>query len=136
MKRLKAILPSLKEKKRYLVYEIESEPKLSFSECSKALAYAYFSFMGNLGVAEAGIMNLKEMFDYGLQRGIIRAKNNSLDKLRASFCLLGSYGGKRISIRSVAASGSLKKAYNCFLLAKPKKKRQDTKAAGKEKKGN
>ena len=61
MAKIKPVLPSLREKKRYLVFEIVSkEPIKDFSVISKAIWKALLDLSGVLGASKAGIWLLIE----------------------------------------------------------------------------
>lgn len=102
----KAVIPSLREKKRYLAFEVIGSP--DFLSVQAAIASGLESYLGKKGVAEAGAIYLQEK--YNGKRGLIRVSHTSLDKLRASLALITHVGGKPAIIRSVGASGSMKKA--------------------------
>ncbi len=111
MARIKAILPSLREKKRYLAFGILSKKRIKdYSGVSKAIWQGMLSFAGTKGVAQAGLILLPEKYDPQTQRGIIRVSNRQVDALKASLALIQEINGVPAIIRSVGVSGSLKKA--------------------------
>ena len=58
--KLKPVLPSLREKKRYLVFEVISKEKIKdFKPVSDAVKDASYHFLGVFGMAKAGIMLLE-----------------------------------------------------------------------------
>jgi ribonuclease P/MRP protein subunit POP5 len=111
MKRLKAVLPSLREKKRYLAFEIVSDGKIADKQAVfSAIKRAWQSYLGELEAGKAGIMLLGECYNDEKQRGLIRVKAGYLDKLRASLCYVKEIDGRQAIVRSVYASGIIKKA--------------------------
>lgn len=110
-KRLKPLLPTLKEKKRYLAFEIVSKAKIKdFSEVSKAIQAAVLAFVGTKGAADLGIIMIPEKFDPATQKGLIKVSHNGLDILRASFAQVIQIGNEPAIVRSIGASGILEKA--------------------------
>jgi len=104
-------MPSLRERKRYLAFEIVSEqPITDFEAVKKAIWNSALGYLGELGCAEAGIMIMKDKYDQKTQRGLIRVDNKSLDKLRATLSLVEQINKQNAIVRSVGASGILKKA--------------------------
>ncbi len=101
----KAIMPSLREKRRYLVYRILSEEKLSNNNVKKAIEDACSSFMGELDYSKAGIMILGN-----LDTGVVRVNNKYLNKVRAGMMLIDSIDNHKVIIETVGISGILKKA--------------------------
>ncbi|MBI4145803.1 hypothetical protein HY489_00525 [Candidatus Woesearchaeota archaeon] len=115
-KRLKPLLPSLKEKKRYLAFEIVSESKIKeFSEVSRAIWNSSLSFYGTKGVATMGIQLLPEKYQATRQRGLIRVSHKSLDAMRACLALVTQVENQPAIIRSIGASGIIAKAEKKYL---------------------
>ena len=72
--KLKPVLPSLREKKRYLVFEVISKGKISNAdEVSDAIWRSSLQFIGQLGAAKAGLMVLNNKWSSELQRGISKS---------------------------------------------------------------
>jgi len=112
----KPLLPSLREKKRYLAYEVISSKKYNDAiEINKAIIDAAKEFLGNLGMAKAGILPLNDQFNQNLQRGILRVNNKHLDNLKASFIFVNKIIDNDVIIRSIGASGILKKTQQKYL---------------------
>ncbi len=111
MAKLKPILPTLREKKRYLVFEVLSKSKIkSFASVSKAIWQGMLSFNGTHGAAQAGIWLLNEKYNPQAQRGIIRVSNRGVDALKAGLTTVQEIDATPALIRSISVSGSLKKA--------------------------
>jgi len=113
---IKPILPSLKEKKRYLVFEIISKSKIkAFSAVSKAIFASSLAFAGDFGVAEMGLQVLPEKFDADKQKGILRVSADMVDELKASLALVEDIDGESCIIDTVGVSGILNKAEKNFM---------------------
>lgn len=112
----KPLLPTLREKKRYLAYEVISAHKFNDAfEVSKAIMDAAKDFLGNAGMARAGVIAMDDQFNQKLQKGIIRVNNRHLDNLRASLLFVEEINGEGAIIKSVGASGVLKKSQQKYL---------------------
>ncbi len=115
--KLKPVLPSLREKKRYLAFEIISKEKISdFSLVSNAIFNHSFQMLGRIGTAKAGIIPLANKWNAKLQRGIIKVSHNHVDALKSSLIFAGKIGSNDIIIRSLGVSGILNKAVKKFNL--------------------
>lgn len=115
-KKTKPLLPTSREKKRYLAYEVISSARFNdATEISKAIYDAAKEFLGNLGMAKAGIIVLNDQFDQRTQRGIVRVDNKHVDDLKASFIFINGIGTHESIVRSVGASGILKKTQQKYL---------------------
>lgn len=109
-------MPSLRERKRYLAFEIISEtPVQDFKAISAAITNTALGFIGELGCAEAGIIMLPDKYNTQNQRGLIRVNNKSLNRLRATLALVQQIDNKNVIVRSVGASGIIKKAFNNYI---------------------
>ena len=110
-KKLKPILPSLREKKRYLTFEIISKSKIKdFSGVSKAVWASLLSFMGEHGTAKAGAWVLSDKYNPATQRGIVKVNHKHVDQLKASLALIKDIDGNEAIVRSIIVSGMLNKA--------------------------
>ena len=116
--KLKPVLPSLREKKRYLVFEVVSNEKIGdINQVSSAIWNASLQFLGQLGTAKAGLMVLSNKWDQKLQRGIIKVSHKHVDAVRAALMFAGKIDNKDAIFRSLGISGILRKAESRFLKA-------------------
>ena len=116
--KLKPILPSLREKKRYLAFEVISKEKINDADSvSSAIWSCSLQFSGQLGAAKAGIMVLNNKWSPQLQRGIIKVSNKHVDAVKAALAFAGKIDGKDVIFRSIGVSGILNKAESKFLKA-------------------
>jgi len=114
--KIRSLLPSLREKKRYLAYEVISKDRFNDAvHVNKAIMEAAKEFIGNLGMARAGIITMGDQWNTDTQRGIIRVNNKHVDSLKASLVLARNINGKDAIIMSIGASGILKKARQKYL---------------------
>ncbi|MBD3304289.1 hypothetical protein GF343_04020 [Candidatus Woesearchaeota archaeon] len=111
MAKIKPVLPSLREKKRYLAFEIISkEPIKDFSDVSRAVWKALLDLSGVLGAAKAGIWLLSDKFYKDKQKGLIKVNHRNVDLLKSALCTIRQINGTDVIVRSVGLSGILKKA--------------------------
>ena len=116
MSRLKPLLPTLKEKKRYLAFEIISKSKIkAFSDVSKAILASALSFAGTKGVAKMGMWVIENKYSADTQRGLIRVTHTSLDELRASIALVKEIGEQDVVVKSLGVSGIMAKAEKRYI---------------------
>ena len=115
--KLKPILPSLREKKRYLVFEVISAEKVEgFNAVWNVIKDSCLRFFGELGFAKAGVVPLENKWNQKLQRGIIKISHKHVDAVRASLMLACKIEGKEVILRSIGLSGILNKAEKNYLL--------------------
>ena len=114
--KLKPVLPSLREKKRYLVYELISKNKFeSYQQVADAISYMALQFLGELGFGNAGIRMMHDQWDYARQRGIVKVSHLYVDHLRTALMLINSINEQEVIFRTVGISGILKKAKRKYL---------------------
>ena len=114
--KLKPVLPSLREKKRYLAFEVISKEKINdMGAVSNAIYNCSLKFLGLLGAAKAGIMVLDNKWDSKLQRGIIKVSHKHVDAVKASLVFADKIEDKEVIFRSLGVSGILRKAESKYL---------------------
>jgi RNase P/RNase MRP subunit POP5 len=104
------LLPALRQKKRYVVFEILAEEKFSFLDIKDSLELAMKEFFGQLGLSKAVPMLLKEKFSQEKQRFIIKVNNKHVDELISAIILVKKIKNTQVIIKSIITSGILKKA--------------------------
>lgn len=102
------LLPSLRSKKRYIVFEIHSSRIFPFSEVRQEVEEGLLRFLGELGMAKAGVLFVKEK--YKNQRFIIKVSHTMIDECRAGVILIKKIKNTPVLMRSLVVSGTLKKA--------------------------
>ena len=114
--KIKPVMPSLREKKRYLAFEVISKQKIEDSnKVKESIMGGALEFLGHLGMAKAGAIILKDKWNKDLQRGIIKVNNKEVDNLKAALAFIEKIDGKEAIVKSVGVSGILKKAENKYL---------------------
>ncbi len=113
--KLKAIPSSLREKKRYVAFEVLSKDKMNIDSIKKAIEDSFKEYVGLLGMSKGNLYVLKDKWNAERQRGIVRVNNKMLEHLKASFALIKEIEGKKVAIHAVGVSGILKKAEKRYL---------------------
>jgi len=112
MEKIKPLLPSLREKKRYVAFEIVSEKQFSFKQASEAVLDAALKYSGVKGLADMGLIILKEKFKKN--KGVMRVCTKYTNSLKASFCLAKNIDKEPMILKSLGVSGVLKKMDKCL----------------------
>ncbi len=109
--KLKRLSPSLREKKRYLAFEIISDSRIDdFNVISQEINSNYLACAGSFSAQSAGINVIYDKWNQEKQRGIIRVGHKHVDELKASLALLKQINSTPIIAKSIGLSGILKKA--------------------------
>ena len=114
--KLKPILPSLREKKRYLVFEVISRQKVNdFNKVSNAIWHYTLQFLGQSGGAKTGLMVLGNKWNPDLQRGIIKVSHKHVDEVKAALAFATKIDDNEVIFRTLGVSGIIRKAENKYL---------------------
>ena len=100
-------MPSLREKKRYVAFEVIADKKVKFQNVAEAIWKAILTFIGVKGTAEAGIIPIPEKWDSSKQRGTVRVNHKHVDNLKAAFIFITDIRGQPAIVRSLRVSGML-----------------------------
>ena len=113
--RPKTLPPSMRSKRRYLVFEIISENPVEYKDFIDVMWKSTMNFIGELGLSETQIRVLKNLYDKKSQRGVIKCKHDVVEKVRASLSLIQIIGESRAIIHIVGVTGTIKSARNKYL---------------------
>ena len=105
---MKPLLPSMREKKRYVVFETIVD-KFEQKKVEAILNENCLKFMGEFGVSKSGFMLLND--SWKKNKGIIKIDPKHVDELKMA---LGLITGKVI-VNVLGVSGTLKKAKQKFM---------------------
>lgn len=99
-------MPTLRERKRYLAFEVVAEKELHWNAIKKAIVDAMKSYVGIDGMSDAGLLFVKNNGN----KGILRVSHTSLNKIRAALIFITTIDNQKVMVRSIGASGMLNKA--------------------------
>jgi len=105
---MKKLLPSLKEKKRYIAFNILSEKILNKDDVERSIYNNCKSFIGEMNYAKAGVNIIPEFLM--ANKGIIRVNNKFVDHVKSSLMMIKEINNEKVIIRSIGVSGILNKA--------------------------
>lgn len=107
---IKPLRPSLREKLRYVVFEIISKEKINFASATSAIKKTFFELYGSYGLSGAAIKFFPKFWNAEKQRGIVKSTHLWAPHLRASFTLIREIGGQKALVYSLGTSGTILKA--------------------------
>ena len=109
-------MSTLKEKTRYLAFEVISDHKIGdFKAVSKEIQDKSLLLLGQLGLAKAGMRILPEKWNLDLQKGIVKVNHKHVDELKSSLTLIEKINNKKVIVKSLGVSGMLNKAEQKYL---------------------
>ena len=102
---MRPLQPTLKERKRYIVYEIITSSPIK-GDVPGLLLDKLSELLGVFGVAKAGLLSIA----YDKQHGIIRCAHDQQKEVRAALTMIRFLGRTRVIIRVLGVSGILAKS--------------------------
>jgi RNase P/RNase MRP subunit POP5 len=109
MKKLK-LSPTLRERKRYIHFQIISEKgeEFAYSDLESAIWNTILDFLGEEGVSKTSVWLIKDLWDYKKQTGILRCNHKSVQDVLSSLGLIDRLGDNRITFKILRISGTIK----------------------------
>ncbi len=111
----KILPPTLRERERYLVFEVISESPIDYKDLSRAMWFSIISFIGESGAGESQARLIKNLYNPKKQQGVIRCRHDMTEKVRASVALVRKIGSINAIIRVLGITGTIKSAKNKYL---------------------
>ncbi len=110
MKKLKIVLPTLREKNRYTSFQVISEKgeEFTYSDLESAIWNVALDFLGEYGVSKTSIWLLKDCWDQKKQIGILRCNHKSVQAVIAALGLIDRLGDNRVTFKILKISGTIK----------------------------
>jgi RNase P/RNase MRP subunit POP5 len=106
--KLKPLIPTLREKKRFVKIRVIGSKKFEFKEFSNNLNTELTYYIGAIDFGKGGIWILKDKFNFDKQEAIIKVGIKYKEKLLASLSLINKLGNSEIKIETLRVSGNLK----------------------------
>ncbi len=106
--KLKISLPTLRERDRYIAFQVISEYEIVYSDLEAAIWNTLLDFYGEFGVSQMSLWIIKNLYDEEKQIGLIRCNNKSVPKVVAGLGLVSRLGDNRVTIKILKISGTIK----------------------------
>jgi RNase P/RNase MRP subunit POP5 len=108
MKRLKST-PTLRAKKRYIVFKVHSEGEMQdFLNIRGAIWNSLESWLGEAGLAKAGVRIINNLWDGRKQVGFLQCSPRYVDQVKVALALVHQIGDQRVIIQVLRVSGTIK----------------------------
>jgi ribonuclease P/MRP protein subunit POP5 len=106
--RLKILLPTQREKHRYIAFQVISEEPITYEDLETAILNTFLDFYGEYGFSELSLWIIKNLYDPEKQVGVVKCNNKSVQKVLAGLGLVSRLGETRITIKILKVSGTIK----------------------------
>jgi len=101
-------LSSSREKKRYVVFRIHSDERLSYETVKDAVWNSVLNWLGEEDMAKANIRILKNLWDSRKHKGFIQCSPKFTDSVKVSLSLIHQIGDSKVSFQTLRVSGTIK----------------------------
>ena len=105
-------LPSLKSKKRYIVFEIISQNKLDYFNVKDAVWNSLSNWMGEKNLAAANVRIIKNLFSPEKGKGFIQCNHKAVDAVKTALSLIHQIGDERVVFQTLKVTGTIKSGKN------------------------
>jgi ribonuclease P/MRP protein subunit POP5 len=106
--KLKFLLPTLREKDRYISFQVISEEPIVYEDLEQAIWNTMLDFSGELGVSKTSVWLIKNLYDSEKQVGVIRCNNKSVQQVIAGLGLISRLGDVRVTFKILKVSGTIR----------------------------
>jgi ribonuclease P/MRP protein subunit POP5 len=106
--KIKALKPSLRESNRYIAFEIISDSEIKdFDKVRDSIELESRNLLGDLTLAKAGFMLIKNTWNPSSQRGILKVEKKYADHAKAVLTLVKEIDNQKVTVRSLLTSGMI-----------------------------
>ncbi|MBU5575256.1 MAG: Rpp14/Pop5 family protein [Candidatus Aenigmatarchaeota archaeon] len=110
----KVLPPTLREKKRYLAYQVISPKDIPLTDLYNAIWFSILNLLGEAGAAKANIWLGKDMWNDQKKIGIIKCSHVEVENVRAALTLINRIGDIPVIIHVLGISGTIRGARRKF----------------------
>lgn len=103
--------PTLRDKKRYIAFRINSDVIVKRSEVVGAIWYTILDFLGEQAASDLGFW----IKDFDNQQGFLVCRHNKVGEVIGSLTLVNEISNRKASITVLGVSGTLKALKKKFL---------------------
>ena len=98
-------MPSMREKKRYLHYEVASEGDCTSEEVKQEIQRAVEQFLGVYGCAQAGIQYIENT----AKQGVIKVNVKQVNQVKTALALIKTMNQSKAMVKTTNVSGMINK---------------------------
>jgi ribonuclease P/MRP protein subunit POP5 len=107
-KKLKILPPTLREKKRYILFQVMSEEPIAYEDLEQAVWNQFLDTFGELGVSKTGLWIVKNLYNSEKQTGVLRCNHKSVQQMIAGLGLITRLGDSRVIFKILKVSGTIR----------------------------
>lgn len=102
--------PSLRERRRYLLFELMCEREIDKRDLLKEIWDSLYALYGDAGASESKLwlIDYHKREDANSGVGILRCAHHKVEEVRAALACIHSINDARVGIRVIKTSGTIK----------------------------
>jgi RNase P/RNase MRP subunit POP5 len=100
--------PSMRAKKRYLIFRLHSDSPVSFQDMKSAVWNSVLNWLGDNEAPNADIHIVKNLWRPGEQTGFIRCHPRYVDQVKMALALIHQIGDERVIFQTIRVAGTIK----------------------------
>ncbi len=118
----KLLPPSMRQNKRYIVFEIISQSPVKYQDTVAAVWGSMLDFIGELQSSDLRTWLIQNLYNDKAQRGVIKCSHTHVEHVRAILSLIQVIGESRCVIKVLGVTGTIKFATEKYMAeTKPEK---------------
>ena len=102
------IRPSLRPRKRYLVFRVVSEGPVDYTNMRNMIWSTLSEWMGEDDMARANIRLIKNLWNPKQKKGFLQCGHKYVDKVKVGLALIHQIGDQRVIFQTLRVSGTIK----------------------------
>jgi len=106
--KLKILLPTLREKERYIAFKVISEGPITYSDLESAIWNVALDYLGEYGVSKTSLWIIKNLYDEYNQTSVVKCNNKSVQDVVATLGMISRLGDTRVILKILKISGTIK----------------------------
>ena len=100
--------PSMRAKKRYLIFRLHSSEPVGFQDMKAAVWNSVLNWLGDNEAPNADIHIVKNLWHPGVQTGFIRCHPKYVDQVKMALALIHQIGDEKVIFQTIRVSGTIK----------------------------
>ena len=102
------IQPSMKLRKRYVIFRIISEGRLNYSNVRDSIWSTLSEWLGEDDMARANIRLIKNLWNPKEKTGFLQCDHRYVDKVKVGLALIHQIGDQKVIFHTLRISGTIK----------------------------
>ncbi|MBI4173879.1 MAG: hypothetical protein HY519_04115 [Candidatus Aenigmarchaeota archaeon] len=101
-------MPSLRAKKRYVVFKLHTEDELSYANVRNAVYGSLEEWLGQKEMAVADVRLIQNLWNPKSHTGFIRCGHQHADAVSMGLALVHQIGDSKVAFQTVGVAGTIK----------------------------